>query len=86
MTMHSSSNTKLSCPENAARAVNHAEECSDLGMTLPRQLRNQHAASNLTETQDRALFSGEGLVWRESNVRSFWTVRQLHDQPAYRHD
>ena len=63
MAMHSSSNAKLSCPQNAERAFNQAGECTDFGTTLPRQFCNQHAASKLTGTQDRALFSGEVLVW-----------------------
>ena len=49
---------------NAARAFNHAVECIYSGLTLPRQFRDQYADSNLIDTQDRALFSGEGMVWR----------------------
>ena len=51
------------CPGNAARAFSHAVECIDSGTTFPRQFHYQNEASNLTDTQHRALFSGEGLVW-----------------------
>ena len=64
LTMHSSSHRKILCLDNTSRAFNHAVECIDIGTTFPRQIRDQYAASNLTDTQAHVLFSGEGLVWR----------------------
>ena len=62
--MHSSSNRNVFCPGNAAGAFNDAVECIDSGTTFPRQIRDQHAASNLTDAEVGAPFSGEGLEWR----------------------
>ena len=50
------------CPGNVARAFDQAVECIDSGTTFTRQIHYQHAASDLTDMQHRALFSGEGLV------------------------
>ena len=61
--MNSSSNKKFLLSGNGARVFNHAAECIDSGTTFPQQFHHQHAASNLTDTQHRALFSGEELAW-----------------------
>ena len=74
---------------NAARVFNYAAECIDSRTTFPRQFHYQHAASNLTDTQHRALFSGEGMVWRgagDAVPDPKFLNWEVAGQPAYRND
>ena len=78
------------CTGNAARAFAHAVECIDFSTTFPQQFRNQHAASNLTDTQDRICFLEKGWCGVEratqSQAQSFWTVWPIQDQSGYRNN